>query len=325
MKKDILENRLFEDNEGRDHRKAEVVELDAATNFFTGQGFEVVKIGQTWRNVHGLLKKNDELSFLKMGSTAAIGDRVRNETEFNTHMNKKISESGIKSFSTPNIKGTGEFGDLFYYEADYYPGPLLLDAEKGVPDAEFESKLGQVGDINMFLLDVPNLDLSRDQEFAGVSKEERITKYIVTYAQFAEQVQEFGMDELVSHVKDFEKTFEYGFNHCDFTPWHLIKDGEKLILIDGEHASNFNPKYFDIAYFYHRLYTRPQGADSARKYLDLVRQKLGAEKIEKFNTAIKPILAARIIGGYWDTKTAGETDFSIHDQLKQEFLSEKVA
>ena len=327
MKRDKLETQLFKDNKGQEYRKAEHIDLEASKNFLQSKGFKVEDLKQTWRCVHGVVQKDGIASFFKMGSTAGICDRIRNEVSFNTGLNEEISKRGITNFVTPNIGDTGKYGDLFYYIADYYPGPLLLNSSQDKPDAEFEGNLEQVVDINMSLLEMPKLDLPRDQEFSGKSEEDCANRMIEIYSTFAKQVEELGMDELVEVLEEFRNNFKFGLNHGDFTPWHLIKNDIKSrwVLIDSEHASNNDPKFYDIAYFYHRLYTSSHGADGARRYLDLIKARLGgAEKIEEFKRSIRPILAARIIGGYWDAKTAGESDYRIHNQLKQEFLSGKT-
>ena len=305
-------------------KPAAIIDLDAARNFLRGEGFEVVDMKQTWRCVHGVVQKDGVASFFKMGSSAGISDRIRNEVGFNTGLNEEIAKRGITNFVTPNIGGTGKYGDLFYYVADYYPGELLLNSNQDAPGLEFDGKLAQVADINMSLLGMPKLDLPRDQEFSGMNEENCANKMIETYSAFATQVEDLGMEKLVAVLKEFRNNFNFGLNHGDFTPWHLIKNdnNSRWVLIDSEHASNNDPKYYDIAYFYHRLYTSAHGADAARKYLDLIKERLGGpEKIEEFWRSIRPILAARIIGGYWDAKTGGATNYLIHDQLKQEFLS----
>jgi len=308
-------------------QRAEIIDLEAAKNFLQGQGFEVMDMKQTWRCVHGVVQKEGVVSFFKMGSTAGISDQTQNEVGFNTAINGEIVKRGLTNFITPNIKGTGKYGDLFYYIADYYDGPLLLDSNQDLPDLGFEGNLEQVADINMSLLDMPKLDLPRDKEFSDKSEEDCANKMIEIYSTFAKQIEEPGMDKLAEILKEFAGNFKFALNHMDFTPWHLIKNdnNSRWVLIDSEHSSNNDPKYYDVAYFYHRLYTSKGGADAARKYLDLIKERLGgAEKIEEFKRSIRPILAARIIGGYWDDKSGGESNYQIRDQLKEEFLSGKT-
>lgn len=45
---------------------------------------------------------------------------------------------------------------------------------------------------------------------------------------------------------------------------------------------------------------------------------------DKFDEEMKPVLASRIIGGFWDAKTNNSTDLKYHYKLKENFLKNKL-
>jgi hypothetical protein len=62
----------------------------------------------------------------------------------------------------------------------------------------------------------------------------------------------------------------------------------------------------------------------AKSYLSKFRDQLSVEEKNKFDLSVRPILATRIIGGFWDTKTDGQEDIACHNKLKEDFLKNKL-
>jgi hypothetical protein len=308
---------LFIDAKGRDHRTPSKIDLEKVKLFFEHQGFIVHKLHQEWRNVYGKLEKNQKNMFLKLASTPDIGHRTKNEAGFNKQIKPLVK--GV--WTVPEFYSEGQYGDLYYFLSEYFDYPLLLE-RKVVPDKNLIEKLPEVVEINNFLIAQKNLPMVRDDEFESITIKERIKRYHVKWQEFYEGVEEFDLKNIREELKNIEQTFEPALNHCDFVPWHIM-DGKPLVLFDAEHASNFNPKYYDVAYFFHRLYTMSKGQEAAKIYINIFRNNLGDKK-NNFDVAIRPILAARIIGGFWDAKRDGQTDFSLHEQIREEFLSNNL-
>ena len=316
-----MNSKLFIDQKGRDHATAVKLNLDSVKSFFENKGFLVHRLDQKRRNVYGKLEKNGKLKFLKLASTPGIGHRTSNETAFNQQVLKVLPKG---DWTVPEIVETGEYEGLYYYQSEFYDLPLLLET-KTLPDKHFDQCLSKLVRINNFLLNQNNFALPRDDEHEGKPLANRIRLYYERWEGFYSDVKEFNLKALLDILKTIEKTFTKGLNHCDFTPWHMMQAPNQLVLFDGEHASNYNPRYYDVCYFYHRLYTGAKGVDSAKKYFNLFRDGLGSDEQNKFDAAVKPILAARIIGGFWDEKNTKDRtpDYSIHEQIKAEYFANK--
>jgi hypothetical protein len=90
------------------------------------------------------------------------------------------------------------------------------------------------------------------------------------------------------------------FQHGDFTPWHLLIDGQKnWWLIDGEHASIEKPRYYDLAYMYSRIFTRLHSPKHAAKLLRIFANKAEISQ-EKLYLTFLPIITSRAVGMYFD-------------------------
>jgi hypothetical protein len=314
-----MSDKFFTDQKGRDHRTAMKLDLEQVRSFFESKGFDVKDLSQKWRNVYGKLQKNREIFFLKLASTPGIGHRTYNEATFNKQL---LSVLTGNNWTVPKVIAEGEYNGLYYYLSEFIDWPLLLP-QKTAPDKNFDARLPEVVAINKFLLNQSDFIMPRDDEHEGKPLANRIQLYYQRWEDFYNDVKEFDLKQLLDTVKTIDKTFAKALNHCDFAPWHMMRSDNKLVLFDAEHASNYNPRYYDVCYFYHRLYTVGTGADSAKKYFNLFRDSLDSRERQQFDDAVKPILAARIIGGFWDEKNSKNKvpDYSIHNQIKQEYLA----
>ncbi|MFO0417607.1 MAG: phosphotransferase, partial [Pseudomonadota bacterium] len=108
------------------------------------------------------------------------------------------------------------------------------------------------------------------------------------------------LEELRTLVDPLRDSYEPHISHGDFVPWHVIIDDERRILIDGEHGWSGRPRYYDLAYFYHRLATSAASPELARLFLAEFRDELPDLERAQFNDRFVPILAARSIAGFCD-------------------------
>jgi len=323
MSKDILGSKLFVDTLRRDHRTAASLDLQKVTAYFEKLGYEVKNISQKWRNVHALIQKKETKYFLKLASTEGISSRLINEIAFNEQLNIELEKRTMDSFLAPKIIDKGNYEKLSYYIAEYLSYPLLWD--KQTRAGELPNKIKEVAKLNLNLLAIDSLKLPRDEEFTSVSLNDRVNRYFSKWNDFYSDVKEFDLAETMETLKEITKTFKPALNHCDFTPWHLLNAENKLILVDSEHASNYNPKYYDVVHFFHRMYTTGGSESIAKQYINTFRNELPdvATKNE-FDQMMRPILAARIIGGFWDTKAEGRNNYDLHIKLKKEFLTKSI-
>lgn len=322
FKKDILNIEMFKTADGKNYRQAEELDIEPITKHLSELGYRVLDLEQPWRYLHGRLEKDDQVFFFKMASTEDIGERTQNEVSWNEQISKVVEEYEIDFFDVPKIFKTDKLNNRFYYISEYYDGELLASANP--PDTKDLNKwLDKIIKTNLFLLELKNIDFLRDKKQRPLT--ERWNGYFNKVSKWHEAVKENNLDDVLEKVKDLKKTYEPGINHGDFVPWHMKKEKDKFILIDSEHASSKSPRYYDVVYFYHRLFTSANDPDLAKKYLNKIENNLQPKEKDKFIIAIKPILASRIIGGFWDATTDGLNDLSYHNRLRDDFLNNEIS
>ncbi len=320
MKKDKLNIDSFTDNEGRNYRKSEVLEKEEVADFFSKKGYEVIELQQIWRHLHGKLKKDDKIYFLKMASTPDIGERTKNEPAWNDQIGNLIKKEAVDYFDVPHIYDIGEYEGKFYYLSSHHSGDML--ASNNPPSTvNLEGWIDKIVRSNLFFHSLQRQDLNFPRDQQRESFEDGWKEYYQSVQSWHEEVKEHKLEEVFDEVKNLKDVFEPSVNHGDFVPWHMIQEGKKFILIDGEHGTKESPKYYDVCYFYHRLYTSGQNPELAKVYLGKFKDKLAEEEKNKFHLLIRPILTARIIGGFWDAKTTGGEDLSFHSRLREDFLN----
>jgi hypothetical protein len=320
MREDKLNIDIFTDQNGHNYRQAVDLDLVAVEKYFVDLGYIVFDLHQLWRHVHGKLQKSGQTYFLKLASTLDIGIRTKNEVAWNQQLGEKIKTAGVDYFTVPQVYETGEYEGKFYFISSYYGGNLLVD-NNPFDISSLEVWLDKVVLINLFLLFLPvnDFNLPRDNEdiLAG-EKIERFHKKVETWCN---DVREYDLEVLLLEIKKLDENCTISVNHSDFVPWHMIIENDKFVLIDGEHGTAKSLKYYDVCYFYHRLYTAARAPQLAKLYLSKIVKALSVDEQDNFLSLMRPVLASRIIGGFWDEKTAGRTDVKYHQMLKQDFLS----
>jgi len=317
IKKDKLNMDSSTTNKSKKYRKAETVDKFEVENYFSKKGYNVVDIQKLWRHLYGKLEKDNKIFFLKMASTPNIGERTKNEVSWNQQIKRLVKEFGIDCFDVPDIYNTGEFEGKFYFLSSYHEGSML--ASKNPPKTKGLGRwLDKIVKANLFFLSLRNVKFSRDKGAKTIV--EKWDEYIQKIQDWYKEARRKQLQKILETVKELKDTYVPGVNHGDFVPWHMIREGEKFILIDGEHASGQSPRYYDICYFYHRLYTSAKNPELAKLYLNKIRKSLSKAEKNKFDSSIRPILASRIIGGFWDAKNDGQVDLTYHTSLKDDFL-----
>lgn len=71
--------------------------------------------------------------------------------------------------------------------------------------------------------------------------------------------------------------------HGDFTPWHMLKKGKALTLVDCEHVRNNWPRYYDIANFYSALQVRFDRPDLAELLINDFQSMTGKDLMDSID------------------------------------------
>jgi hypothetical protein len=110
-------------------------------------------------------------------------------------------------------------------------------------------------------------------------------------------------------INDYQEFLTPRLQYGDFSPWPILVDKQQAWwLIDGENAHTNRPRYFDLAYFYTRIFTYMHGpAEAARLLQDF--SEASDQKSEDIYRALLPSMTSRAIGMHFDAVN----DLSVND------------
>ena len=301
------------------HRRSEKLDLREIKDYFTAKGYEPINVEQVWRHATGILRKEDKDYFLKLASTKGVAERTRNEFEWNNLVNS-LPETQRPPVFIPKNHDSGEFEGLFWFLSEYAGNKILTRPVDKNETGDLEKELPVIAETARKIIDVKtDLTLPLDKEIA---EEERKEKFINKLEHWAEKTPK-DVTDLIEFIKERFDYLQVAPSHGDFVPWHFIQsDGGRLFLVDGEHAHVLGLKFYDVAYFYHRVFTKLKRPDIADRFLgefgDLY------EFSEEEKELFRFVLAQRLIGGYFDAEKDGITSINLQDQLKTKLLQGKL-
>ena len=292
-----------------DYRLGANLNLDDVNIFFSKK-YRVRKLWQGARHVLGELKKSDKNLFLKLSTTEGVSAVGKIEYNWNEEFNSQIKRPSSNYWVPKNYDCGIYHNKLFFLITDKLEGELLAKTPaeskisqtfiSSIPDVTAFSQLIQEMDIKNTNQKISAWDIFLDKTQSwldGISKDVQ---------------KQYDLEKLYKRVAKGVSDLKAKPRHGDFAPWHLIKlEGERLALIDGEHALKNGVELYDIGYFIQRVFSVLKNPNLAGDILNLLDD--NGMDIKKLSC----ILAARTIGGFLDESLAHEPDYSYADQFRK--------
>lgn len=300
------------------YRNPGVVDRSVVTDYVTKAGYQVESLEQLWRHVTGRLERKGRPYFLKVATSESIGELTSVEPDWYRQVSTRLTPDIPLEVPVVAEEGTLKMPDgtsRYFYISSFAAGPQL--ATKYPPKVRnLGSWIDRIAQSVVFLQGLEGIQVKGKSLTPAKEKIEGYEK------KFHEWAEESGVDfsDLLKIARELRQTYEPAFNHGDFVPWHMLEADERFVLIDAEHASISKPKYYDVAYFYHRVYTAAMSPDLAKAFLRAVSDQLPKPERNAFMRKLRPVLAGRVIGGYGDSKQGDRTDVSFHDALRQDVV-----
>ena len=292
-----------------DYRLGKDLNLDEVRNFFSRK-YKVKNLWQGPRHVLGELEKSDKNLFLKLSTTEGISAVTKNEYNWNEEFNSQIKRPS-SNYWVPRNYDCGIYQKkLFYLITDKLEGDLL--AEEPTKSKISKLFISNIPKVLAFSQLIQSLKVKNPDQ-KGIHYEIFLNKAKSWLDEIPNDIQaKYDLEKLYKRVAKGVSDLKAKPRHGDFAPWHLIKlEGERLALIDGEHALKNGVELYDIGYFIQRVFSVLKNPKVAGDIFNLLNEKgLDMKKL-------RCILAARAIGGFLDESLAHEPDYSYADQFRK--------
>lgn len=297
------------------------INLKEVESFLEKKGYKVEKIWQPWRHVVGKTGKGGKELFFKMASTEDIGRRTRNEIEWNEKMSGEL-----KAMKVLPVKDKGEYQGLPWLVVDYLEGKPLAEIEKnrGGECGRLMENLPKVVAVAKEILNYRGEILEKEkiqrEKDEGVTMAKVVMKNVNSWIELLEKKKR--VIELRELIVERLERLQLGPCMGDFVPWHMIEDEGEIYLIDGEIARIEGVKFYDVAYFYHRVFTKLEKPEMAEKFMDMFLEEYPISEDDR--ETLRLILAQRLIGGYMDAQYDELTSEEQQDEMAEKLLKGEI-
>lgn len=291
------------------------IDNDQVFRFFEERNYKVNEIRKPWRHIVGTLEKDGERFYFKMAAWPEISPKTQNEVAWNNLVNSELA----LPLKAPQIFDSGIWQDCFWYISEHVDGKELANIV--INDTKLlEPELEPIADCMKTIISSQSTTmLPKDKE--NESKDIK-SAFQEKLAIWKNEIKIRNIEPLWNFIQERIYSFSLAPIHGDFVPWHILKSDKGLYLIDGEHAAMKGIKFYDVAYFYQRVYTKLKRPDIANKFLNVFKDK------HQFNQqdfqCFEGILAQRLMGGYLDAQTDGITNIELQDELTKKLLDATI-
>ncbi len=286
-------------------------------DFLESIEFRAEKTEQLWRHVLVFGSYRSRAAVLKLASTVVTSKYTENEYRWNEAV-WSVDESDRKSFVVPRNLAKGEFRGKFYFIAEKMRGELLVrDKDLG----RLEEKVGQVARV---VDEIRRLNFSKDCEFVKRTgkRGESGEKLWESTKEWSWRV-EADVADLRKEVFRSKDSIRESVGHGDFVPKHLY-DGDKIGVVDGEHAGLTGPMYYDVAQLYLHLRLDYEVSNLAELFLEKFRLLLNKREKNDFWRELKPVLIQRFMGILWGVGKDKRRLKVLMDGLGRQILEDRV-
>lgn len=304
---------------------------------YASLGYRFVEKIPPWRFFVAILEKDGRKYFLKVGQKSSpffkdkpLDEMWSREEKLMSFINSRLSGSDQPAlFRLAEVIDRGQNEESAWTLFEYLSGPHIIDTTKD-GDGKVERWLPTIINILQWF------DRLED-EGLGTMGRDLTRENIEKVTEWSKKPLNLGIlkpgevGQALAVIKELGPTAETRLQHGDFVPWHMHDDGfPRVVLIDLEGARP-RFRYYDLAYVYHRLYTKRADPPMAKRLLNLFLESV-QDKVA-FARWFQLPLVNRAIGGLQDycneypdrTKESNEEHLRLQRQFLENVFSGKIA
>lgn len=278
----------------------------------------------------GIVEKDRELYYFKMGLSVKSAERVLNEAIFYRQITNQPRPLPV---TAPQVLAVGAFENRTYLIREYIPPNSHLALVGGNLRSDFSRRYvpivsGAAAALQPLFIELP-YEVLADKEFGR----EKITSRAVKLAaqryerdliglSFSDQKQLLEINKLMGSTHFL---FERNLATSGLDPWRLADFNGRLYLLDTEWASRLYPRHYDLAASVARLWSNyPQQPEAATDLLnDYFSNHLGTNKTRDIEH-IRGLLALRTVGEWRDITLGGKPLPEQHRRLAAFVISNAI-
>lgn len=261
-----------------------------------------------------MVTKDGQSYFFKQATDIQLEPLLETEVWWNLTVSRLSDANPRLSLRAPHTLAYASG----WYISEYFDAPLLVSEDH----CDAQTLRLHVDRIVSLLVELDNQLIlgDRDRESPLNYTDELIARKIDSWsfrpmaAGLLSQEQIVRVKSLLSqHRASLTPTLAHG----DFVPWHMFDLGDRIGLVDGEHASLIKPRYYDLVYLYARVWTTVFAPDEAVRILKLFLDNSQVDRRE-FAQIFLPMMAARAVGTLHDALN----DLERSDQYQKDYRHE---
>ena len=270
---------------------------DLITKDLRKSGYTLTSFSDRGRTYHVLAKKGNKKYYVKIAKSRRENVLLQNSIIFNRNLSKLNPP-----FIFPTVTLTGRLLNDYHYrvETEVAGTPFaLMESDLSILQIKNPTKyFSLIYDLIRWLQKQNmNLPTSVDIQLGALQKnhKQKITNTMIKWSYNSTP----RLSDLLKIVQKNISVFKLTTAHRDITPINIIiTKQDKIGLIDTDLVKKA-PKYYDVAEFYNRLWTRVCRPDLAKKFLKEVLSETKGNKDYLLNQFLA-ISAFRAVGNYYE-------------------------
>ena len=265
------------------------------------RGVELHSLAHTPRHLTGRALWRGEEWFLKIASSAETGRALRNEVAWN----RCLAGRRIPGIEIPQVALAGRVGELPFFLSTWYDVAPVFDLRTGRDPRVLRRSLPVIACGLAALSRTRCNPLTWDRPYRRVVSPAR--RFFRRSRWYRAQVDLPELDSMVELASEVTNHYQPGLSHGDVTPWHMYPRGDRVGLVDAEMSATLLPRFYDVAFFYQRVFTCAKYPDLARLFVAEFVRYLTPPERRQFERSFRALCAERVLGSYWDESQGGRT------------------